>query len=496
MIARLKAGVAPTSWLILLSLTVLAQAQAQNPTPPVSNQPSQTTNATAAPQLAQTLGNYAVKIPSAINDNPDEKKPEGKNAGKNNESAESAGGNSPGAPTPVPPQPGLGSIGKTISRERNAPVRESATAIPLGSKYFNALLNGLAQGAGFVFGVEATTADAIPGIEFRARALASTRLYYRFEGEAFFPKVGSENTHASIWYNYTKRTRDRFFGLGPRTPETPETNYGTIARAFNVSIFHDFAKGVQAGVYARISNTSAFRGDNDNDIPVDALFSGNPAVIPMTRFVPGLNTNAKLYSYGAFAEIDKRDNERGLTKGGYLYGRVASFQGIKNGNAFSDFGWNELELDGRAYVPLFSDSTSLALRIAGEFRNPKGGSQIPFYEQAWLGGHGHGRGFRNYRFRGNNLLLFTAEPRQTIWKQDENKGLDAFIFGDFGQVWGDNRSPFNPLIRANDRFASQNWRTGFGGGVQYRWSKSVAGRLEFGHSNERNLIYFSISRGF
>jgi hypothetical protein len=35
-----------------------------------------------------------------------------------------------------------------------------------------------------------------------------------------------------------------------------------------------------------------------------------------------------------------------------------------------------------------------------------------------------------------------------------------------------------------------------GGGLQYRHSRSLAGRIEMGHSHERNLIYVSITRGF
>jgi hemolysin activation/secretion protein len=126
----------------------------------------------------------------------------------------------------------------------------------------------------------------------------------------------------------------------------------------------------------------------------------------------------------------------------------------------------------------------------------KGGSQIPFYNLAFLGGREYVRGFRDYRFRANNMLMFSAELRQTLWAMKEDRGIDVFVFGDTGQVWGDNRSQINPVIIANQSFDSSNWRSGFGGGFQYRHSKGLAARLELGHSNERNLIYFSLSRGF
>ena len=80
---------------------------------------------------------------------------------------------------------------------------------------------------------------------------------------------------------------------------------------------------------------------------------------------------------------------------------------------------------------------------------------------------------------------------------DENtRGLDLIVFGDVGQVWGDNRSNIDPTILRNDDFDSRNYRTGAGGGVQYRLSKSVAFRFEIGASNERTLGYIALRPGF
>ncbi len=431
-------------------------------------------------QLAQSLGNFAI-IPLVKYEN-------------TIPTSDSSGDVSGSAATSTSAQL-LGRGDRAQSRDRNAPRRENMQAIKIAGKHVNALLSGFEQGAGFGFGIEFTTADSIPGVEFRAKLLTSTRFYRRFEGEMFFPNLGDEKTKASVWFNYVRRTRDNFFGLGPRTPEAAETNFATEERSYNASLYRDFAKGVQAGIYARVSNIAAYRGEDDNDPEIDTLFSNKPTVTPVTRFLPGLHTNAKVFSYGAFAEFDMRNNERGLPKGAYGYARVASFNGLKN-DFFDDFGWNEIELDGRVYIPIGSDFTSLALRAYTDLRDPKRGSQIPFYEQAYYGGRSHGRGFRNFRFRGNNVLLLSVEPRQTIWKQEEDRGLDVIVFGEGGQVWGDNRSATNPLILANDKFASENWRFGIGGGIQYRWNKSLAVRIELGHSNETNMVFFSLSRGF
>jgi hypothetical protein len=390
---------------------------------------------------------------------------------------------------------GLASRVKSFSR--NAPTREGWNTIDLGTKYARAVVGGgFDQGAIIGLGVQLTTADAIRFVEFRATAVTSPNLYRRFEGEAYFPRVFDEKTHADVWFDYLRRTKDNFFGIGSLIPNTSQTNFDLEQRSYNASIYHDFQRSIQVGGYFSLSNSATYRGQKDKDIPIDTLFSGNPSTVPVARWAPGLLNNTKILSYGGFAVYDLRNDSRGLTKGAYFYGRLGSSQGLKNDTAFSDYGWLEAELDARGYIPLKSYKTSLAVRGYASLKDPRGGSQIPFYDQSFLGGRMYGRGFQNYRYRGNNMVLGSAELRQTVWTQSEERGLDVFGFGDAGQVWGDNRSQTDPAILANQHFDSKNWRASAGGGLQYRYSRRFAGRVEIGHSHERNLIYFSITRGF
>jgi len=404
----------------------------------------------------------------------------------------SPGGTNPGAP---PQQQAISQVNnRHLSRDRLAPRRDNIEAFKIVN-HVNALFSGFEQGAGLGLGVELTTADKIPGVEFRGRFIISTKYYRRLEAEAYIPKIVDSQTHADIWFGYIYRRRDNFFGIGPRTPDTFETNYASEYRMYNAVLSRDFTQRIQAGIFTSLINSDAYNGTDTSDVPINVLFSNQPTVTPITRWLPGLNNNAKLIAYGVFAQYDARDNERGLTKGAFLYTRFGSVDGLENA-AFSDFGWNEISLDGRVYIPLGSDFTSIALRASTDLLNPKGGSQIPFYVLPWLGGRSHLRGFDNYRFRGNNLLLFAIEPRRTVWKQSETKGIDVFVFGDGGQVWGDNRSNTDPQVLANDNMNSSNWRFGIGGGAQYRMGRNFGVRIDIGHSNERNNVYFSVSRGF
>jgi hypothetical protein len=498
---------------LLLTATAAADilGQSSGMTADVSNSasPNNMASSNSTPRKAatkkspSTVGNFPVIVPSKLNGGPktDEATNKVTDKAANKSGAESSGDNGDSAtpPSPAPPSPQGGAsqfMGRAFSRGRNAPQQYSATAIKVAD-HFNAVIGGFEEGAGFGYGVEFTTSKGgeLKGFELYTRAMGTSRLYRSGEVGA---RVGTDKTRGEFWFNYTRRTRDNFFDFGSLVNRDNETNFATERRSYNGLFAHRFLRRLEGGLYGSFSSTGAFRGDDDQDRAIDLIFSGNPGVTPATNFLPGLQQNVRLVSYGAFTEVDLRNNERGLTRGGYFYGRFGSVDAVDGDGAFSDFGWVETELDGRVYIPVFSNKTSVALRGYAVLREPKGGSQIPFYEQAIFGGRSSGRGFSTARFRGNNSVLYSGEIRQTIWSQnDENtKGLDIVAFGDVGQVWGDNRSNTDPTVLRNDNFDSRNYRTGFGGGVQYRLNKSVAFRFEIGASNERTLPYVSLRSGF
>jgi hypothetical protein len=153
------------------------------------------------------------------------------------------------------------------------------------------------------------------------------------------------------------------------------TNFDLEQRSYNGSLYREFIKHLQAGLYVGVTNSSSSPGEDHRDIPFNVLFSGDSNVVPLSRWVPGFQINTKILSSGLFAEYDVRNNDHGLTKGAYFYGRVGSNDGLKINQARSGYGWTEGEIDVGGYVPVFSDKTSLALRSDTELRDPKGGSR-------------------------------------------------------------------------------------------------------------------------
>jgi hypothetical protein len=378
---------------------------------------------------------------------------------------------------------------------RQVPVRETLTAINLKTPYARAIVGGFEQGAGIAGGGQLTSANAIRGLELRATVLTSYQFYRRFDAGAFFPSVGGSRNHADVWVSYQQRDTD-FFGIGPQTSIDLESQFMSRRRSVQGSFYRDVTDHVQGGVYAQVMATETSLALDGAAVSIDERFSSTP-VPPLDRWIPGLGLNTDVLAYGGFVVYDTRDDSLGLTRGVNFYGRVALADGVGRLDPLASYGWIEGEVDLRGYAPLGSPRTSLLLRARGLFKTPRGeGSQIPFYDLAWLGGRSSLRGYHSYRFRGNNVTHVSTELQRTVRAITSVRGVDLFGFVDAGLVWGDARSSTDLAILTNQDFRSRNWRSGLGGGLQYRHSPSLGARVEAGRSDENVLVYLSMSRGF
>jgi outer membrane protein assembly factor BamA len=381
---------------------------------------------------------------------------------------------------------------------RNVPLRENLVAIDLRAKKLNTqhmrlkgIIGGFAQGSGIAGGAQVNTSNAIPHLQFRANLLGSTDLDRRVDLEAVINTNGNRN-HVDAWFTYMKRGND-FYGIGPHASEALKNAFDTDQRSYQASFSRDFTKQLQGGIFAQIMNTHSGLA-SDQEHAITDSFAGSPNQ-PGLQWIPGFLSTTKILTYGGFVELDARDKSKDLTRGLDIYVRFASSDGLKT-TEFSDYGWLEGEIDARGYIPLASSRTSLALRARGQFKNPRGGSQIPFYDLSFLGGRDYVRGYQSYRFRGNDLLMFSAELRRNIYKKTDHRGIDVFAFADTGQTWADARSAIETSISEIQHFSFSSWHSGAGGGVQYRHSTGLAARLEAARSNEGVKVYASITRGF
>jgi len=267
---------------------------------------------------------------------------------------------------------------------------------------------------------------------------------------------------------YRVRAQDDFFGLGNNSRVTDRTSYMLQAREVLFGPRFEFGHGL------RLATQFGYRGTN--------VFDGKDRKFPVItrRFVrstiPGLENGARQWIGGAELLHDGRDIPGRPRKGG-LHRFAARWHQSSDDN---DFGFWRYEVEAERYLPLGSRNRTLALRFLGVTNQARGGSAVPFFEQAILGGSLTMRGFREFRFYDLSAVLATAEYRYNL-----NSFMDIVLFVDQGQV-----------ARQPGDFSWRGLRTGYGIGMRFLSQKSTPFKIVFGRSNEGTRIYFSMGATF
>jgi len=162
--------------------------------------------------------------------------------------------------------------------------------------------------------------------------------------------------------------------------------------------------------------------------------------------------------------FDWRDNPAHPHHGG-RYGVLVSQFHDQDLDAF-DF--HRVDIDLQQYVPLPNRYRLLAVRAAAVVTDSDANQHVPFYFQPTLGGAQTLRGFREFRFRDQSSLLFSAEYRWEAWW-----ALDGALFVDAGTV-----APTRRALSLGDMDVS------YGIGFRFHSNGAVIGRLDLAFSRE------------
>ena len=138
--------------------------------------------------------------------------------------------------------------------------------------------------------------------------------------------------------------------------------------------------------------------------------------------------------------------------------------------------WADLQL----YLPFFNRKRVIALRGRADFTHPDRNQVVPFYLQPVLGASGDFRGYRAYRYRDNNLLLFNAEYRWEV-----SSGFDIALFADSGRVFEKAR-----------QINLSHLKNSAGFGFRFKSREAVVMRIDTGFSREGWQIWLKFGNVF
>ena len=105
-----------------------------------------------------------------------------------------------------------------------------------------------------------------------------------------------------------------------------------------------------------------------------------------------------------------------------------------------------------------------------------------YFQMCYLGGSTNLRGYRNYRFAGNNKFFYNLEVRLKLFDFTSYLfpgSIGLVGFNDVGRVWADGEN-------------SNQWHDGYGGGLYLIPAKLLVINMLMGFSKEGALPYISI----
>jgi outer membrane protein assembly factor BamA len=325
---------------------------------------------------------------------------------------------------------------------------------------FHPMIGGIKSGSGFGGGTWVET----NGIRSSGQISINGYQKYQVRFAAPLPSV----LFADFAATHRNSPQERFFGIGQTSQKENQTSFRLEDTSYVGRFGFSPAKHVKAGVLAGWLETNVGKGTYERAPSIENVFS--------TDQTPGLSSQPNYLQAGAFFEMDYRDEPGNPRAGGLYKASWTSFQDRKLGQY--DFG--QYDLEAQQYLPFFNQRRVIVLRARTTLTQTAAGHEVPFFMQPTLGGSEDLRGFREYRFRDRNMVVFNAEYRWEAFS-----GLDLAAFADAGQV-----ASKPSYLKWSD------FQTSYGAGLRFNTKKSVFLRMDLGFSNEGRRLFVKFGHAF
>jgi outer membrane protein assembly factor BamA len=293
-----------------------------------------------------------------------------------------------------------------------------------GADGFVPKFGGMASGTGFGLGARYKRSDILGGrLMFSTSATSSFRGDRRLDAELSAPKLAGGKVFTTLYAVRHEYSRMQYYGPGANSDKTGRTDFKLEDTALDATIGLRPMKRVTVGASAGYVFNNIGPGSDRRFAPAETTYT--------PQQTPGIDVQSNFLRTGAFAQYDWRDNPDGPRRGGNYFAQFGDYRDRTFGT--SDF--RRLDMEAQQYLPVLNQRRVFALRARSSMTWSD--RPIPFYMQPYLGGGDDLRGYRPFRFRGDNLFVMNAEYRYEIFS-----GLDMAIFADAGKVY-DRKSEFS-----------------------------------------------------
>jgi hypothetical protein len=253
--------------------------------------------------------------------------------------------------------------------------------------------------------------------EIHVRAIGSTKSYEHLDVRFYVPRSDAP-VFGEAGVRYRNYPEEDFWGLGPKSPEHLRTTFRMedldTTGAVGVSPWRFLRAGVRGGFL----NVNTGPGKDEDRPSIEQVFGPADA--------PALDRQPDFWHYGAFAEVDYRDEPKDPARGGFYSLEWTRFRD----HTIGSYDFSRWEVDLRQFFPSVQRNATVAARAIASFSRRDAGDRVPFWLQPTAGGGNDVRGYLQYRFRDENMFAANVEHR---WRLREF--LQAVAFVDAGRVF-------------------------------------------------------------
>lgn len=270
--------------------------------------------------------------------------------------------------------------------------------------------------------------------------------------------------------SFFKNATSRFFGIGPDTPETNETNY--TAREFRAN----WQFGVHVNEVTQLAVGERFREVRVQRGGTDLPFSREQ--FPNVDGMEG----ASILGHRVTFLYDTRDNLVSPTDGTQVTAYAELDQNLRNG---TNPVYYRYRLELKKLLP--SQSKRAILVVRADLQTTFG-NQVPFYERSSLGGQNNLRGFGVDRFIDDHLVVLNVEQRLHVLRVrilNVAAEFEVAPFVDMGKVFSTFRTR---------QFKDYEVTPGVGFRGMVR--PSIVGRVDYGYSDEGGAVFAGLDFPF
>ncbi|HWB83864.1 MAG TPA: BamA/TamA family outer membrane protein [Bryobacteraceae bacterium] len=334
---------------------------------------------------------------------------------------------------------------------------------------FRLHLGGLITGSGMALGPEYYRRDlAHEQLLYRASARGSLRKFYLVDTEISDSHLAGGRASADLYAAHSDYPNVDYYGPSANSVKTGRSGFSLEQTSFRARAAVSPAEHFHAGLVGSYLMFNVGPGRDDRFVSTDVIYT--------ERTTPGIQVQSDFGVTGAFVQYDWRDNPGGPRHGGNYRAQFARYSDIERGL----FSFNSLDLEAQQYIPFFNQRRVIALRGRLQATDALPGQVVPFYLQPTLGGSDDLRGFRSFRFYGNDSLVLNGEYRWEVFS-----GLDMALFMDAGRVFPNFHS-----VSVNEL------ETDYGFGFRFNVRNDVFLRIDTGFSHEGFQVWFKFSNVF